>query len=401
MVLTDKDIAAATPQPGKTFRKIADQASSGLHLLIRADGASVRRLWRFEYRLNGKESTLGLGKYPDVTIDEARRRAADARQKLAGGHDPAAVNRAARDAVAVDAAQTFGWAAGEYLRVKMASKAQKTRDKNAWLYRCLERLHGRPLSQVAPTDIEARGQHETAHRLAGFASRVYRFANASGFTTHHPARDLGGRDGALRPIESKPRAAIVDPVQFGVLLRAVDSLESPTVRHALQLLALVATRPGIVHGGEWAEIDLGNARWLVPAARMKMRKPHTVFLSRQAVAILERQREISGHSRYIFPQGRTDKRPMSNGTLQAALAKLGYKDDWLQTGSPHTSHGYRSSFSSLMNARGADPRIIELCLAHGSPDKIAAIYNRATFEPERRELMQAWADYVDELRGMK
>lgn len=407
MVLTEKLIQRAAPAPGKRFRKIADGA--GLHLLVRTDGAALRRVWRFEYRLNGKESTLGFGTYPDVTIDEARRRAADARQKLSKGQDPAESNRAARDAVAADAANTFGRVAAEYLQVKMADKSQKTREKNEWLYRCLERLHGRPLSQVETADIvaecrrfEKKGQNETAHRLAGFCARVYRFANRSGYTKHQPAAEIGGKDGALAPVISKARDAITDPQQFGTLMRGIAGLESPTVRHALELLALVATRPGIVHGAEWLEIDLDKAQWIVPAQRMKMRKPHTIMLSRQAVAILKRQHDISGRSRYVFPQARTDKRAMSNGTLQAALAKLGYnkRDEWLN-GVAHSSHGFRSSFSTIMNGAGADPRIIELCLAHGNPDRIAAIYNRAEFEPERRALMQQWADLIDELRGQK
>lgn len=388
----------AQPIPTQGVKKLTD--GDGLYLLLTPNG---HRAWRFKFRFAGKESSLSFGPYPDVPIEVARERANDARATLRRGENPAAVKRQAREAAATDAAMTFGRVGVEYLRLD-STKAPKTARKHQWLFDRLAKFHNRPLSSIETLEIvstcrafEAAGKRETAHRVAAFAARVYRYANQSGYTTHNPARDLRG---ALKPIESESRAAIVEPAKFATLMHCVDGDDYSSVptRYALRLLARTAVRPGELRAMEWAEVDLEKAEWTIPGVRTKMRKPHWVPLSRQAVAILKAQREISGEGRYVFPHERTERRPMSDGTLSAALAVLGYKRNGWMTLDAHQPHGFRSSFSTLMNERGADPKIIEACLAHGSPDKVAAIYNRAQFKPERRALMQEWADYIDELK---
>ena len=393
--------AQPVPAPGKV-KKLTD--GDGLYLLYTSNG---KKAWRFKFRFAGRENSLSFGPYPDVPIEVARERAVEARATLRRGENPAAVKREAREAAATDAAMTFGRVGAEYLKLD-STKAPKTIKKHAWLFERLAKFHSRPLSSIQTLEIvtacralEAAGKRETAHRLAAFAARVYRYATQSGYTTHNPARDLRG---ALKPIEVESREGITDPAKFGTLMRHVDTYPKVATRHALILLALTAVRPGELRAAEWLEIDLDKAEWTIPAMRTKMRKPHWVPLSRQALAVLKAQREISGTwiddtGRYVFPQERTAKRPMSDGTLSAALAVLGYnKGGWLTTDAQQP-HGFRVSFSSLMNGAGHDPKIIEACLAHGLPDKVAAIYNRAQHKPERRVLMQAWADLIDQLKA--
>lgn len=396
MLTTARIKAEPIPKAGKV-KKLTD--ADGLYLLLTSNG---KRAWRFKFRFAGKENSLSFGPYPDVSIEVARDRAVEARATLRRGENPAAKKREAREAALTDAAMTFGRVGAEYLKLD-STKAPKTAQKHAWLFERLSRFHARPLSSIQTNEIvtacralESAGKRETAHRLAAFAARVFRYATQSGYTTHNPARDLRG---ALKPIEVESREGITDPKKFGILMRYIETLPSLSVRHALILLALTAVRPGELRAAEWSEVNLEKGEWEIPAVRTKMRKPHWVPLSTQAVAILKAQREISGEGRYVFPQERTDKRPMSPGTLSAALAVLGYKKGAWDTIDAQQPHGFRVSFSSLMNGANADPKIIEACLAHGSPDKVAAVYNRAQYKPERRALMQTWAELLDALRA--
>jgi integrase len=390
--------AEPTPALGKV-KKLSD--GEGLYLLLTANG---RRAWRFKFRFAGKENSLSFGPFPDIEIEVARERAKAARDQLRKGENPAAVKREAREAQVTDALMTFGRVAAEFLKLD-DTKAPATARKHVWLYGQLAKFHGRPLSSIQTAEIvqacrvfEMRDQREKAHRIAAFVSRVYRYATQSGYTTHNPSRDL---QGALKPTKVKdPRAGITDPKKFGDLMRDIDGdgYSFAPVRHALRLLARTAVRPGELRAAEWSEIDFANAEWTIPAGRMKMRKPHWVALSTQAVAILKAQREISGEGRYIFPGNRSERRPMSDGAMGAALTTLGYKKGHWLTLDAQQPHGFRMSFSTLMNGIGADPKIIEACLAHEQQDKVAKIYNRALYQPERRALMQAWCDMIEELK---
>lgn len=387
-----------TPAAGK-IKKLTD--GDGLYLMLTSNG---RRAWRFKFRFAGKENSLSFGPYPDVPIEVARERAVEARTTLRRGENPAAVKREAREAAVTDALMTFGRVGAEFLALD-STKAPKTAKKHMWLFECLRKFHIRPLSSIETLEIvqlcrsfEAAGKRETAHRLAAFAARVFRFAVQSGYTTHNPARDLRG---ALKPVEVESREGITDAPKFGNLMRSVEAYQFVAVRHALTLLALTAVRPGELRAAEWGEIDLKKAEWIIPGPRTKQRRPHWVPLSRQALAVLAAQREISGDGRYVFPGNRTARRPMSDGAMAAALAMLGYKKGAWDSIGAHQPHGFRVSFSSLLNDANEDPKIIEACLAHGNPDKVAAVYNRALYKPERRALMTRWADMIDSLKVKK
>jgi integrase len=333
---------------------------------------------------------------------------------LRSGENPVAARREKREAALADTLRTFGRVGNEYLQLD-TTKSPATADKHNWLFRSLSKFHGRPLSSIQTSEIvqarrsyEAAGKSETAHRLAAFAAAVFRYAVRSWYIDHSPnsARDLRG---ALKPIVVESHAGITDPRRFGILMKYIESDDYSfiPVRHALRLIARTAVRPGELRAMEWSELDLPGAQWNIPAIRMKMRRPHWVPLSRQAVQILKAQQAISGDGRYVFPSSRSTRRPMSDGAMNGALATLGNnKGGWL-TVDEHTPHGFRTSFSTLMNAYTwtapsgdtlrTDPRIIELCLMHGKDDKIAKIYKRHEYQPERCELMQRWADYIDEL----
>jgi integrase len=284
-MLTPARIAAEPiPAPGKV-KKLSDGDS--LYLLLTANG---RRAWRFKFRFAGKENSLSFGPFPDVPAEVARDRAATAREQLRKGENPAAVKREERESAVTDALMTFGRVGAEYLKLD-STKAKRTADKHQWLFEQLRKFHGRPLSSIQTLEIvqacrmlELSGKNETAHRVAAFAARVYRFATRSGYTTHNPARDL---QGALKPTIVTSRAGITDPKKFGDLMRDIDGddYSFPPVRHALRLLARTAVRPGELRAAEWSEIDLDKAEWTIPAGRMKMRRPHWVPLSPQAVAI--------------------------------------------------------------------------------------------------------------------
>jgi integrase len=219
---------------------------------------------------------------------------------------------------------------------------------------------------------------------------VFRYSIATGRANRDPSADL--RD-ALKPVRSRHRAAITHPDQVGALLNAIDAFDGTfVVRSALQLGPLVFVRPGELRMAEWSEINLETAEWRIPAERMKMREAHIVPLSKQALTVLRELQPLTGHSRYVFPSIRTITRPMSDGTINAALRRLGYDSD------QHVGHGFRAMASTLLNEMGWQPDVIERQLAHVPRNKVRAAYNRAQHLTERRKMMQAWADFLDRLR---
>ena len=239
--------------------------------------------------------------------------------------------------------------------------------------------------------IEARGKHETAHRVRALAGRVLRFAVATGRAAHDVAADL--KD-ALAPVKSRNFASVTDPARVGELLRAIDGYDGQAITAlALKLAPLVFVRPGELRGAEWSEFDLENAEWRIPGSRMKMRDPHIVPLSRQAVVILRELQVLTGSLRLVFPSLISLDRPMSENTINAALRRIGYSGD------EQTAHGFRTMASTLLNEKGFPPDVIELQLAHVERNKVRAAYNRAQRLSERRSMMQFWADYLDELRA--
>jgi integrase len=202
--------------------------------------------------------------------------------------------------------------------------------------------------------------------------------------------------GALAPVVAKNHAAVTDPAKVGELLRAIEGYcGNPATSHALKLAAMTFVRPGELRRAQWSEFDLDNAEWRIPAARMKMRDSHIVPLSRQAVELLRELQSISRHGDFVFPAQGNLKRPMSENTVNAALRRLGYAHDDM------TGHGFRSMACTLLNEQGWHPDLIELQLAHKERNKVRAAYNRAQRLPERRTMMQAWSDYLNQLRDGK
>jgi integrase len=218
-----------------------------------------------------------------------------------------------------------------------------------------------------------------------------RYAIATGRATRDPTADLRG---ALTPAQVRHRPALTDPAKVGELLRAIESYSGGlVVRCALQLAPLVFLRPGELRQAEWAEFDLEGALWRIPAARMKMREEHVVPLSEQAAAILRELRPLTGSGRFVFPGYRSRQRPMSDAAINAALRRMGYDKDTM------TGHGFRAMASTRLNEMGWAPDVIERQLAHKERNKVRAAYNRAQYLEERTRMMQAWADYLDNLRA--
>lgn len=389
MPLTDADIRAAKPRQ-KPY-KLTD--GQGMYLLINPDGS---RWWRLKYRVAGREKLVSLGVYGDVSLKRARERRDVARQQLADGIDPSAKRQAERHA----AADSFEAIAREWLDLQKTKLDARTLD----IYRDrLERLvfpyiGKRPIAGLKAADvlqvlrrIETRGRHETAHRTRSLCGRVFRFAVATGRADRDPTADLKG---ALAPASNQSFAAITEPARVGALLRALDGyVGQPTVHAALRLAPLVFVRPGELRGAEWPEFDVGRAEWRIPAGRMKAGEQHVVPLSRQAIAIIEDLRPLTGDVRLLFPSLRTTARPISDMTINAALRRLGYTKDEM------TGHGFRTLASTLLNEQGWHPDVIELQLAHKERNKVRAAYNRAERLAERRQMMQAWADYLDALKA--
>jgi integrase len=259
-------------------------------------------------------------------------------------------------------------------------------------------LGARPIKAITAAElmaalrrIEGRGANETAHRAMQVCGRVFRFAVATGRAERDPSRDLSG---ALAPVKEKHLASITDPQEVGALLRAIDAYNGEWItRCALRLAPLVFVRPGELRHARWSEINFDKAEWRIPATRMKMRVQHIVPLSTQAIAVLRDLEQLTGKFDFAFPGTRSRERPMSENTVTAALRRMGYSGDDM------TGHGFRSMASTLLNEQGWNRDAIERQLAHGERDAVRAAYNYAQHLPERREMMQAWADFLDHLKA--
>ena len=387
--LTDIRIKAAKPKE-KPY-KLYDAA--GLYLIVSPSGG---RWWRFNYAQDGKQKTLSLGTYPLVGLKQAREKRDELRRRVANGEDPGVARKAAKR----EGADTLQALALEW----------HAKHKHAWTPVHTNRVIGdlrkdifpwlgdRPMAEITPPEllatvrrIESRGALETARRVLSDCGRIFRYGVATGRAERDVAADLRG---ALPPTKSVRYAAITEPKAIGALLRAVDGYEGQlATRCALQLAALTFVRPGELRAAEWAEFDLEAAEWRIPAHRMKMRQVHIVPLSRQATAILRELHPLTGAGRYVFPSLRTPNRPMSENTLNSSLRRLGYSKLEM------TAHGFRSMASTVLNEAGWHRDAIERQLAHAPRDKIRATYNYAEYLPERRKLMQWWADYLNGLRA--
>jgi integrase len=334
--------------------------------------------------------------YPTVGLKRAREKREAARALLADGVDP----KRRRQTERLSQALTLELIGREWLALQQHKLAAVTLSKARWMLESFifPSLGRHPIGTITPPDllmelrkIEATGAHETAMRTKQRVGQIYRYAIATGRAERDITADLRG---ALAPGVTVNRAALTDPAKVAGLLRAIDGYQGdPVTCAALKLAPLVFVRPGELRAAEWDELDLEAAEWRIPGTKMKMREPHLVPLSTQAVAILRGLAPLTGNGRYLFPSLRTRERPMSNNTLNAALRRLGY------SGEEMTSHGFRTTASTLLNEQGFPPDVIELQLAHKERNKVRAAYNRAQRLEERRKMMQAWADYLDGLRS--
>jgi integrase len=389
------DLKVRSTKPSERLVKLSD--GDGLQLWVMPTGA---KYWRLAYRLGGKQKLLALGSYPQTSLAEARAARDAARKLIKAGLNPLQAKRAERAAQTAASANTFAAVAAELLEKKRREgRAAGTLERLEWLISLASpSLGARPIAEITAVEVlgalrlvEQRGRHETARKLRGAIGGVFRFAIATARAESDPTSALHG---ALTAPVVTPRAAIVEPKAFGGLLRAIDGYEgAPEVRMALNLLALTFVRPGELRSAEWKEFDLDAGLWEIPAAKMKMRRPHRVPLASQAATILRELHTMTGHGRYLFPSARSAARCMSENTINAALRRLGFGKDEM------TGHGFRSAASSMLNESGkwhADA--IEAQLAHVDRNAVRRAYARADYWSERVRMMAWWADKCDELR---
>ena len=395
MALTDTFVKNVKPSGTVSGDKHAD--GQGLYLHVKNAG----KYWRMSYRHIGRQKTLALGVYPAVSLAKARRRRDKARELLADGIDPGVAKRQEKQAKADAAANTFEAAARAWLKKTAAKRAEVTQTR---ITRLLELdifpfIGNLPMSTIGPRDvldravrkIEARGSIDTAHRAMQICGQVFRYAVAVGSAERDVTADLRG---ALATIPESHFSAITEPRHAAALMRSVfDYTGHPCTVAALKLTPLVFVRPGELRTAEWAEIDLDAAEWRIPGRKMKMKNDHIVPLCKQAVELLRSVHPISGHGRFVFPSMRTGERPMSENTINAALRGMGYSKD------VHTAHGFRAMARTIMDeVLGERVDLIEHQLAHAVKDPNGRAYNRTAHLPARREMMQRWADYLDQLR---
>jgi len=385
------DLKCRNARPGEKLRKLSD--GGGLQLWVQPTGS---RLWRLAYRFGGKQKLLALGTYPIVTLKDARLEREEAKRLLFAGIDPSQQRKEETQ----QQGDTFRLVADEYIaKIAKEGRAERTLTKVRWMLSFAYAAFGeRSIKEVdAPAildvlrGVEARGRHETARRLRSTIGSVFRYAIATARADTDPTLALKGA--LVRPVVQS-RAAIIDPMKLGGLLRAIDGFEGqPSTHAALKLMPILFPRPGELRAAEWSEFDFETEVWKVPAGRMKMRREHRVPLPTQAITILESLREITGQGTLVFPSVRTIDRPISNGTLNAALRRLGYAKEEV------TAHGFRASASSLLNESGKwHPDAIERQLSHVESDEVRRAYARGEHWKERVEMMTWWAGYLDTLK---
>lgn len=368
----------------------------GLFLLVTPSGG---KLWRFKYRYDGKPKLLAFGTYPEISLLDARKRRDDARRLLANNVDPDAVRKAQKQAK-IEEAETFEVIAREW-QERFKSKWQgEYADK---IMRRLELnvfplIGSRPIKDIKAPEllavlrrVESRDALELAHRIRNICGQIFRYAVATGRTDRNPAEDLKG---ALSPVKTTHRAAIIEPKEVGNLLRAIDSYQGTfVVQCALKFAPLVFVRPGELRHAEWSEINFEAAEWNIPASKMKMKEAHLVPLSRQAIEILRKLHTLTGSGRYVFPSERSSKRPMSENAILVALRIMGYPKEEM------SGHGFRAMARTILDEElQVRPDFIEHQLAHAVRDPNGRAYNRTAHLAERKKMMQTWADYLDKLK---
>lgn len=401
MPLTDTAIKNAkpgvNPKGEATTKPYKIPDGGGMYLEVAPSGG---KWWRLKYRFGGKEKRLSLGVYPDVGLKAARERREDARKLLADGIDPGENRKAAKAAGAARAANSFevvarewhgkfspGWAATH------SSKIIRRLEENIFPW-----LGARPIAEITAPEllscirrIEARGILETAHRTLQHCGQVFRYAVQTGRAERDPSGDLRG---AIPPVRDKGHfAAVTDPKQVAELLRTLDGYQGTfVVSSALRLAPLVFVRPGELRKAEWADFDLNAAEWRYTVTKTK--QDHIVPLSTQAVTILRELYALTGAGRYVFPGARSSDRAMCDNAILAAMRRMGIGKDEM------SGHGFRAMARTVLDeVLGVRPDLIEHQLAHAVRDPLGRAYNRTTHLPERKKMMQQWADYLDKLKA--
>lgn len=406
--LIKADVTIKSARPMATVYRMND--GDGLHLLVKPDGA---KWWRLDYSISGKRKTLSMGVYPDTTLGAARKKAETARELVAAGVDPSNIRKSAKQEQTkrleaerridsgLPAAGSFEEVTREWASVPTDKRSDMQTDR---IIRWMERdifpwLGNRPINEITTSEIDAviqrivdRGALDIARRVLWNCGRIFGYAAKKGYSEGDPTARLCEY---LPSKKVEHHAAITDPVAIGALLRAMDGYQGAFVTKCALLLApLLFVRPGELRKAEWAEFDLVKAEWNIPAQRMKMRGPHLVPLSTQAVAILHDLHALTGGGRYVFPGARTETRPMSDNTVLAALRRMGYAKDEM------SGHGFRAMARTILDAiLRVRPDFIEHQLAHAVRDPNGRAYNRTAHLAERRKMMQLWSDYLDTLKA--
>lgn len=401
-LLTHLDVQKASS--GEKPKKLSD--GGGLYLLVNPNGS---KWWRLDYRFAGKRNTLSMGVFPDVSLKNARDKREAARKLLATGHDPGTQRKAEKAAGIERAANSFEVIAREWLAVKQPEWTPKQFDKERHRLQnhAFPRIGALPIADIGVADIRPllahqvkRGHIEQAHRLRHQLSRVFRFAVATERASRDPAADLRDTLPARNP---KNHPTITDPVKVGELMRAIEGFGGTFPVHcALKLASLWWCRPGEIRMAEWTHFDLDSEHptYTVPRENRKLKKaakenpatpPHIVPLSTQALEILHELREVTGQRRYLFPGARDPKRHISENTVNAAIASIGFKGIIV-------GHGFRHMARTLLAEQGWNPEALERQLSHKEPG-VVGVYNKAQHLSERRKIMQYWADCLDTLKA--
>ncbi|WP_374599283.1 tyrosine-type recombinase/integrase [Sphingosinicella sp.] len=388
-------LAIRNAKPRDTPYKLGD--GHGLYLLVKPSGT---RLWRMNYVYMGRQKTLSFGEWPLLSLAEARVKRDEARRILAAGLDPSEERKLEQMRAELAASNTFRAIAEEwYLKNEREGLSSLTLAKIRWLLdKAYATLANRPITEIGAQEvlmvlrrIEAAKHYESAKRMRSIISRVFRYAIATARADRDVAADLRG---ALVTPKVKHHAAITDPAEAGGLLRAIAGYNGHTItKIALEMSAHVFVRPGELRQAEWPEFDFDRALWVVPAEKMKMRRPHRVPLSRQVLVLLDQLKPLTGHGRYVFPSFHTPRRPMSENTVNTALRRLGYAHDEM------TAHGFRAMAATLLNEMSIwNADAIERQLAHMENNGVRRAYTRGEYWEERIRMMQHWSDYLDQLR---
>lgn len=374
--------------------KLSD--GGGLFVLVKPNGSKI---WQQKYRHFGKERLLSHGLYPDVTLAQARKKRDEARAQIANGDDPAVQKRLNQIEAETQSRRTFRLVAEEYLQMARDRElAETTLRKKVWHVETLAGpLHNRPINEITSAEIlhllkkvEASGRRETAKKLRGTLSGIFRLAVVTLRADNDPTHAIKG---ALLPVKVTNRAAITDEATFGQFLRDLDAYTGAgVIKDALLFQILTMARPGEVRGAKQSEFNIEQKTWSIPADRTKMRRDHIVPLSNQALDLVKRNWINIEGIELIFPSLNSNRKWLSENAFNSAIRRMGYTKEEV------TAHGFRSTASTILNTRGYEPDVIEAALAHQDKNAIRRAYNRATYWDHRIVLMQDWADLVGRFR---